>query len=528
MTRTIGRLELDPTRVKQARALARKVGRPVVTLAKKHTTVSVERATLRLAGLAGADPDGTPWVNRLVDAVRADVGLEHGVAQPVWDALLRGEADDLEALAQRASAGSVRFRVPEGRDATRAKTASRKAVGAGLRRIDARRKERERLIAKVGDAPRTPWIYLIVATGDIYEDIPQAQAAAREGADIIAVIRSTGQSLLDYVPEGATREGFAGTYATQENFRLMRAALDETSRELGRYVRLTNYASGLCMPEIAALAGLERLDMMLNDSMYGILFRDINPIRTFVDQRFSRQIHARAGIIINTGEDNYLTTADAVEAAHTVTVSQLLNERFAKEAGLEDWQLGLGHAFEINPELPDSFRLELAHALLARQLFPKAPLKWMPPTRHMTGDVFSGFLLDGFFNLVGALTGQGILLVGMMTEAVVTPWLSDRDLALQNVRYVMNAAGNLHEDFRPAPDGFIANRARQVLREAIDLFEDIKNDTDTAGDPPLLAAIADGTFGLMKRPPTGGKGLDGVARKSKGYYNPATEILEGK
>ncbi len=53
-------------------------------------------------------------------------------------------------------------------------------------------------------------IYLIVATGDIHEDIPQAQAAAREGADVIAVIRSTGQSLLDFVPEGATREGFAG------------------------------------------------------------------------------------------------------------------------------------------------------------------------------------------------------------------------------------------------------------------------------------------------------------------------------
>ncbi len=307
------------------------------------------------------------------------------------------------------------------------------------------------MIKRHGDAPRQPWIYLIVATGDIYEDIPQAQQAAREGADVIAVIRSTGQSLLDYVPEGATREGFAGTYATQENFRLMRAALDESSKELGRYVRLTNYASGLCMPEIAALAGLERLDMMLNDSMYGILFRDINPVRTFVDQRFSRQVHARAGIIINTGEDNYLTTADAVEAAHTVTTSQLLNEYFAKEAGLEDWQLGLGHAFEIDPDVPDSFRLELAHALLARELFPKAPLKWMPPTRHMTGDVFRGYLLDGFFNLVGALTGQGILLVGMMTEAVVTPWLSDRDLALQNVRYVMDAAGDLHEDFRPEP-----------------------------------------------------------------------------
>ena len=329
------------------------------------------------------------------------------------------------------------------------------------------------------------------------------------------------------MPEGATREGFAGTYATQENFRLMRAALDETSRELGRYVRLTNYASGLCMPEIATLAGLQRLDMMLNDSMYGILFRDINPIRTFVDQRFSRQVHARAGIIINTGEDNYLTTADAVEAAHTVTVSQLLNEYFAKEAGLEDWQLGLGHAFEIDPDIPDSFRLELAHAMLARELFPDAPLKWMPPTRHMTGDVFRGFLLDGFFNLVGALTGQGILLVGMMTEAVVTPWISDRDLALQNVRYVMNAAGNLHEDFRPAPDGFIANRARAgARREPSTCSQNIKDDTDTAGDPPLLAAIADGTFGLMKRPPDKGRGLEGVARKARDYYNPAIEILE--
>src|SRR5438132_10721306 len=102
---------------------------------------------------------------------------------------------------------------------------------------------------------------------------------------------------------------------------------------------------------------MERLDMMLNDSMYGILFRDINPVRTFVDQRFSRQVHARAGIIINTGEDNYLTTADAVEAAHTATASQRLNAYFAKEAGLEDWQPGLGHAFEIDPDVPHSSRL---------------------------------------------------------------------------------------------------------------------------------------------------------------------------
>ena len=43
----------------------------------------------------------------------------------------------------------------------------------------------------------------------------------------------------------------------------------------------------------------------------------------------------------------------------------------------------------------------------------------------------------------------------------------------------------------------------------------------------LLEAIADGTFGLMKRPADAGKGLDGVVRKESGYLNPASDILEG-
>src|SRR3712207_9080907 len=99
----------------------------------------------------------------------------------------------------------------------------------------------------------------------------------------------------------------------------------------------------------------------------------------------SRMVHARAGIIINTGEDNYLTTADAVDEAHTVTVSQLLNETLAQEAGLEDWQLGLGHAFEIDPDRREGFRREGGHALLARARFPDAPLEGGAPPQPMTG-----------------------------------------------------------------------------------------------------------------------------------------------
>src|SRR5207248_8406267 len=98
-----------------------------------------------------------------------------------------------------------------------------------------------------------PLRYVLTATGNVYEDVVHALAVAEAGGDIVAVIRSTAQSLLDYVPYGPTTEGYGGTFATQENFRIMRAALDEWSQANNRYVRLSSFSSGLCMPEIAAM-----------------------------------------------------------------------------------------------------------------------------------------------------------------------------------------------------------------------------------------------------------------------------------
>ena len=235
--------------------------------------------------------------------------------------------------------------------------------------------------------------------------------------------------MLDYVPYGATTEGFGGTFATQENFRIMRKALDEVGEELNRYISLTNYASGLCMPEIAAMGAMERLDLMLNDAMYGILFRDINPQRTLLDQYFSRMINAIAGIEIQTGEDNYLTTSDAIEKAYTVTASQLINESFAHLSGVKPEKMGIGHAFEIDPTIENSFMYELSHALLTKTLFPDSPIKYMPPTKHVTGNIFEAYVINALFNMVAQMTGQGVQLLGMLTEAVHTPHLADRALA---------------------------------------------------------------------------------------------------
>ncbi len=114
-----------------------------------------------------------PWVNHLVESVVDQIGLEHGVALPVWDALRRHEAGDLAELAAKAAVGAVRFELPPPAADDEVRRQSRAAVAAGIARIDRARVEREHLVRTVGDAPRRPWIYLIVATGDIHEDIPR-------------------------------------------------------------------------------------------------------------------------------------------------------------------------------------------------------------------------------------------------------------------------------------------------------------------------------------------------------------------
>lgn len=273
------------------------------------------------------------------------------------------------------------------------------------------------------------------------------------------------------------------------------------------------------MPEIAAMGALERLDVMLNDALYGILFRDINMQRTLVDQYFSRIINGFAGVIINTGEDNYLTTADAVEEAHTVLASQFLNEQFALMAGLPEEQQGLGHAFEISPDVENGFLYELAQAQMAREIFPKAPLKYMPPTKFMTGNIFRGHVQDALFNAVTIMTGQRLHLLGMMTEAIHTPFMSDRALAIENAQYIFRTMKDFGSELEFKEGGIIQSRANEVLQKATDLLVEIEHQG-------LFATLEQGIFADIKRPKDGGKGLDGVVVKDDNYFNPFITLMK--
>ena len=511
------KLGLDFTQVAAAKQLAKQIADQVQEFVDGYTTVTVERTLCRLIGIDGVDENGVPLPNRVVDALLEAGVLSQGVLYFMGNAILETGANPQE-IAERITNNQLNVTALPLHPLADIQKAVQPYIEQCLTRIKGNVAKRNEYLNTIGEGPK-PYLYIIVATGNIYEDVVQAQAGARQGADVIAVIRTTGQSLLDYVPYGATTEGFGGTFATQENFRIMRKALDEVGEEQGRYIRLCNYCSGLCMPEIAAMGALERLDVMLNDALYGILFRDINPQRTLIDQYFSRIINGYAGVIINTGEDNYLTTADAVEAAHTVLASDLINEQLALLAGLPEEQMGLGHAFEMDPGLENGFLLELAQAQMTREIFPKATLKYMPPTKFMTGNIFRGHIQDALFNIIGIWTHQGIQLLGMPTEAIHTPFMSDRYLSIENARYIFNDMRSIGEEMEFREGGICRKRAKTVLNNAIELLQQIVQEG-------LFSALEKGIFGDVKRPKDGGKGLAGVVTKGDNYFNPFIKMMK--
>ncbi len=518
-------LDLNQQIVIECRKIAAEIVSKVRPTIETNTTVSIERAALRLIGVKGALLQNGlkyPAANFIVEQLRQDLVLSRGVLYWFVNAMLQ-TGGTVDQVTEKILSGEVRLSQiplsPVSEIKKKALEISRTAVD----HLSQKRDLRNDLRKKYTDPwdltfQSKPLLYVIVATGNIFEDVIQAKAAAEAGAEAIAVIRSTAQSLLDYVPEGATTEGFGGTYATQENFKIMREALDEQGAKLGRYIRLTNYCSGLCMSEIAAMASMERLDFLLNDAMYGILFRDINMKRTLIDQHFSRLIISHADIVIHTGEDNYLTTADAVENGHQVLASQFINEKFAKDAHMREEQMGLGHAAEMDPWHPNVLLLEIARAQMTRDIFPKSPIKFMPPTRHKVGDIFFSHLMDAMFNLIGVMTNQGIQLLGMPTEAIHTPLLMDRWMSIKNANYIFGAAKDLGKEITYKKDGTIAKWANKVLDDTLQLLRKINKDG-------LFKAIEDKAFANVSRTLTGGKGLDGVLQKDKEYINPFFDLL---
>src|SRR5690554_1533728 len=141
--------------------------------------------------------------------------------------------------------------------------------------------------------------------------------------------------------------------------------------------------------------------------------------------------------------------------------------------------------------------------------------------QFMTGNIFKGQIQNNLFNAISIWTNQGLQLLGMMTEAIHTPFMSDRFIAIENAKYVFNNMKNIGEEVEYKKDGLIQKRAQKVLEDSIELLERIDKES-------LFDALEKGIFADIKRPKNGGKGLAGVFEKESNYYNPFIKLMKGE
>jgi beta-lysine 5,6-aminomutase alpha subunit len=505
------KLNLDRDQVDSCRDLAEKVVRPVSKYIDMHSSVAVERATLRLLGFEGEHALENGQTVELVNAVVDKLGkerLKHGVA--VWVAAIKKSFPKLEQsqIADKILKDQVNLDKIEFLPEDKAKLILKPWIDSSIRHLDRMRHQKEEKRGRRSGAK--PNKSVLVATGDVREDARQAVALARAGADVIVVVRSSAQSLLDYVPRGETTEGFHGTFFTPENLSLMRAALDEVSSELKRYVRLAVSAQGLCAPEMAVMAALAGVDEVEHDALYGPIYRDINMKRSFVDQHFVKSPLSRAGVVTTTSEANLSMAFDPHTAHPQMIVSHFINEQLVRSAGLRDDTVGFSHAFLLDQPTDQALSHQLAMAQLMREVFPRSPIRYM--IRSTVSSRISG-AKQALYTLIGGMTGQNTQLVGDPRLNGSLPMFQEQFYHVRQASAIMAFSRIWEEDMQFANNGTIMRRAKSIMEMAFRHLLRVKN-------RGLFESLENGLFGDVRRHRDGGVGLDGVFQTSRKYFNP--------
>ncbi len=513
----MSKLSLDRDQLDLCQKTAETAVSPALRYIDYHSSLSIERAILRLLGVQGV-LEGKPLVNCLVDALDRSQ-LSRGAAWWFCRAMAHHGIQTPSRLALALAKKELEYlNVPEVAP-ERIESVGRALVSQALEQIHALAKSRQNRKIK-GRLPHTgPLRYVIVGTGKIEEDFLQAQTAVELGADIIALAQPAHHDFLDKVSEG---DGAEDHPSFQNHLRKMRKLLDELSETQKRSIALACYASGACMPERVVIAALEGVDYVLSDALTQVLFREMNLKRAMTDQHFARHVGAMAGLNFMMGEDNYQLNFDGHREFSQILISHLINVMLARHAGLSEHQMVLGHAMEVDPGVEDSLLLEVAQVELVRELFPHAALKLMPPTRYQTGDAFASQRYETSYQLIGTLTGQTIQSMGTLTGSDHPSYGMDRHLSFQSSNYLYHGAHELFREIAFHSNGKIVRWGRHLLESTLRLLKKIEG-------VGLMSSIEQGAFANRPRPRDAGHGLEGIFQKDRNYYNPflAPEKKEG-
>ena len=299
--------------------------------ARTSTTLSRERAILRLFGVSGLDRTEVPLASAVIErALGDDPGrLAGGIALPFAIALLEYDVTP-QQLALDVTSGAIDLafealvlRDPERRAAAEAE--ARLLAAIGLERIDANRMARRETLEVLGDAPR-PWVGTALPAPTLDTAPDEAARLVAAGADLLRVrvpairelvlrLHDRGVDGIDWRPRRqdtplAGEDPADVPSGSQRALSALRSRVDQAAAESGRYVRLSSAASALAAPEQALVAALERIDAVEADPIAEIVGDGVDPDRALADHAFAHRLLLRAGTYVMVGPGPLVVAPD--------------------------------------------------------------------------------------------------------------------------------------------------------------------------------------------------------------------------
>jgi hypothetical protein len=392
--------------------------------AAASTTLGQERAMLRLCGVGGLDRAGRPLAAEVVEryvGTRED-RLASGVLLPFAMALLEYDVAPLE-LALDVAAGAVDLAMEADllHDADRRSAAMREVArlaASAAERIDANRIARRELLALLGDSPQ-PWFGVTLGETELEPARAEAIRVIEAGADLIRVNVPAGRELTARAQTRdeahRVRDGSSATGAvpsavaatrlrrgavpyqrpqteavpagSQRGLADLRHTVDESGAELRRYVRIATVGPGLSAPELAVVAGYERVDLVEIDPMAEIVDEGVDPDRALADHAFADRLIRRAGAQVLIGPGPLVVAPDLARGvpsdsgtrAGRALALQLLSAAFARRHGLAAEQILIGALPAWISDERDPTVQAIAQVALRRELFAGHPLVFDEP-----------------------------------------------------------------------------------------------------------------------------------------------------
>ncbi|WP_292598239.1 D-ornithine 4,5-aminomutase subunit OraE [Mesotoga sp. UBA6090] len=365
-----------------------------------------------------------------------------------------------------------------------------------------------------------------IASGRFEDDIRRMRMAAWHGADHIMVIRTLGQSHIDGLIEG-TPEGIGGIPITRKQLRATRKALDIIEEEVGRPINFHSYVSGVAGPEIAVLFAEEGVNGAHQDPQYNILYRGINPVRSFVDAAVAKKIMASVDMLQIDGAHNANASAKrAWKVMPELLVQHAINCAFSVKAGMKKGSIALSTVPPVVSPAPE-FKLNFVYALTLRELFKEYRFRAQMNTRYIESDLIDATRIHVLDTLISRLTRADIQSTITPDEGRNVPWHINSIRGIETAKHTLIALDGI-KDLLKVNEEVVRPKIREMKMRAILMMEEI---LEVGG---YFEAVEKGFFvdngqyperngDGIARQKNGGIGAGSVVSRDPEYFAPVSE-----